>query len=123
MKKKSTTCSTLLLIIMCVCIATTTAYAGGSYSSTYDMTGGVFSDDITASEYITTSIVPRDGMLEGSIGVILATKYWYGWDGPVKNVNSATGGTVTHSCNGTYKIWLRNFTTMRVTGNVTFSWK
>ena len=108
---------------MCVCIATTTAYAAGTYTSTYDMTGGVFSDNITASEYIITSIVPRDGMPGGSIGVILATKHLYGWDGPVEEVDSATGGTVTHSCNGTYKIWLRNFTTMRVTGKVTFSWR
>ena len=123
MKKKSTTYSTLLLIIMCVCIATTTAYAAGTYTSTYDMKGGVFSDNITASEYIITSIVPRDGMLGGSIGVILATKHLYGWDGPVREVDSAKGGTVTYSCNGTYKIWLRNFTTMRVTGKVTFSWR
>lgn len=121
--KKAQMKSSILLVLICIIVATSTVYARGSYNSTYNMTGGVFSRNISAKKYITTTIVPKDGTLDGSIGVILAKKHWYGWDGPIKNVNSATGGTVTHKCNGTYKIWLRNFTTMRVTGNVSFDWK
>lgn len=121
--KKKTLFTILLLVVMCICITTSTAYAAGSYSSTYNMTGGVFSKDITASQYITTTLTPSQGSPGAVIGVILATKHWYGWDGPVKDVDSAAGGSVTHYCNGTYKIWLRNFTTIRVYGNVSFDWK
>lgn len=40
-----------------------------------------------------------------------------------KYVSSTKGGNVTHYCNGTYKIWLRNYSGFHWTGNVDFSWK
>lgn len=112
----------LLSVILFVGVIGTTVFASGSYSSTYDMTGGVFSSDITANSYITTTITPTQGTPDCNMGIILATKYWYGWDGPIQYVSSTAGGTVTHNCSGTYKIWLRNFAGTRWTGAVDFSW-
>lgn len=120
MKKKR-----ILLSIICtmMILMTTVPVFAGSYESTYTMTGGVFSRSITATQYIKTIVMPSVGTPGSSIGVILATKQWYGWDGPVQMVDSAYGGTVTHNCNGTYKIWLRNFTTTEVKGRVNFYWQ
>ena len=113
---------TLIFAIILTFISVLTVSAN-SYSSTYNMTGGVFSRDITARSSITTHITPTQGTMNASMGIIRATKYWYGWDGPIKYVNSQSGGSVTHEANGTYKIWLRNFAGHRWTGHVTISWR
>ena len=70
-------------------VSTTTVFASaGSYQSTYDMTGGVFSKSIKPSSYVKTTIDPGIGIKDASIGVIWAKEYWYGWDGEVKYLDS-----------------------------------
>ena len=115
-------CVCLFCVILSFWMIWTTVFAAGSYSSTYDMKAGVFSRDITANKYIATTVNPTQGTSDCMMGVILATKYWYGWDGPIDYISSTTGGTVTHNCSGTYKIWLRNFSGNQWTGNVYFEW-
>lgn len=122
MKKTKSYMTVTGAVVLCLFVISMSVFAGGSYSSTYDMTGGVFSRSITAKNYIDTSVEPLKGTSGCNMGIILATKHWYGWDGPIKYVSSTKGGTVRHNCNGTYKIWLRNFAGVQWTGSVEFSW-
>ncbi len=114
----------IIAAVCCMFLLTgVAASAAGSYSSSYSMTGGVFSKAITATKSITTTVVPGQGTSGVQMGIIRAKKEWYGWDGPIQYVSSTAGGTVTFSCSGTYYIWLRNFAGSLWYGNVTFSWK
>lgn len=101
------------------------AYAKvSSYSSSYDMTAGVLSRKMTAKKYIKTNISPEIGNPDVQMGVILAQKKLYGYDGPMKMVSSVRSSSVKFNCDGTYQIWLRNFANpQRWTGNVSFSWE
>ena len=56
------------------------------------------------------------------MGVIWAKKYWYGWDGPVKMTSSIKDRSVTFKTTEKRKVWLRNFTGIRWTGEVSFEW-
>ncbi len=56
------------------------------------------------------------------MGVIWAKKYWYGWDGPVKMTSSIKDSSVTFKTTEKRKVWLRNFTGIRWTGEVSFEW-
>ena len=119
MKKTKTLLALMLTLMVIVPI---TVFASGSYSSTYDMTGGVFSKYITPTSYVKTTITPTKGVSGQNIAVIWAKKYWYGWDGSSKSVSSTKGGSATHYSSATRKVWLRNYTGQQMTGKVTFKW-
>ena len=69
--------------------------ASGSYLSTYDMTGGVFSRYIQPKSIVTVHITPTQGTPDCSMGVIWAKKYWYGWDGPMESTSSVKESEVS----------------------------
>lgn len=94
-----------------------------SYQSTYNMTGGVFSNSYySPTSYITTTIRPKIGTSGCNMGIIWGKKYWYGWDGDIDYVSSTEGGSVTFNVNDKRRLWLRNFSGNRWTGNVTLTW-
>lgn len=107
----------------CMMLFAIPVFAGGSYSSTYEMTGGVFSDWIDADSYITTHVDPWQGTSDANMGIILAQHHWYGWDGDEEFVSSTSPSTTTFDCSGRYKIWLRNYTGQTWSGSVDFSWE
>ncbi len=62
-------------IVLCCGIMTMTVIASDkSYSSTYDMTGGVFSKYIKPKSYIKVNVVPKVGTEGCDMGVVLAQK-------------------------------------------------
>lgn len=71
---------------------------------------------------MTVQISPNVGAPDCNMGVIWAKKYWYGWDGPVKMTSSIKDSSVTFKTTEKRKVWLRNFTGIRWTGEVSFEW-
>ncbi len=105
------------------CFASTVIFAkAGGYSSTYDMTGGVFSEWIQPKSKCTINIKPTIGTPGQDIAVIWADRKWYGWDGTLKWTSSTEQGIVTFKSSNKRKVWLRNHTGHRWTGKVSFSW-
>lgn len=101
-------------------------YAASSYSSTYQMTGEVFSQpEFSVTRYITTSITPSQGASGQSIWVYKAEKTVMGWaaTNEIGSVSSVFGGSVTCNDAGTYKIYLRNCCGHVWLGNVSFTWE
>lgn len=112
-------------IFFCVLLITSTTlcvFAAGSYTSTYDMTGGVFSKWIQPKSKCEITVNPTKGTAGQDMGIIWAHETWLGWDGSQKFVSSTTGGTVSFKSSNKRKVWLRNYTGNQWTGNVTFSW-
>lgn len=112
-----------ICVAVTVMISTTImAFASGSYSTTYDMTGGVFSKWIQPTSECKVTINPTKGTSNCDMGVVWAKKTWFGWDGDVKNVSSVSSSTVTFKSSEKRKVWLRNYAGTQWTGAVTFSW-
>lgn len=122
-KSKKSIMATTMGVVCCLLISMSVFASSGSYCSTYDMTGGVFSRYITPSSKVTVHISPIQGSPDCDMGVIWAKKYWYGWDGPMESTSSVKESDVSFSSSEKRKIWLRNFSGVRWTGNVSFSWK
>lgn len=117
-------------VILCMSIligSTNIAFAASStYSSTYDMTGGVFtSRTFTYSQYLKTTISPSQGSPGSDMYIYLAKKTSSGWSikDEVGTVDSAEGGTVTYNGSGTNGIYLRNYNGAQWIGSVSINWK
>lgn len=120
----------LLRFLCCsflLCSAKVAFAASSSYSSSYDMTGGVFSGrSFDVNSYITTSISPKQGTVDVDMHIYKAEKAWYGdyvATDEIGTVSSTAGGSVTCYDTGTYKIYLRNYTGFQWYGNVSFRWE
>jgi hypothetical protein len=79
--KKRTISKIIIVITMTLASTFTVFAASGSYSSTYDMTGGVFSKYITPKSKVTVFVSPTQGSSDCNMGVIWAKKQC--WDGMV----------------------------------------
>ena len=114
---------TIIVTTLLVCLMGTIAFAkAGSYNSTYEMKGGVFSKWIQPKSKCTTTITPRVGTAGVNMTVVWAHYTILGWDGPCKTTSSTKKGTVTFKSNKKRKVWLRNPTGKMWKGNVSFKW-
>lgn len=112
-----------IVLSMFICIFCITAFANaGSYTSTYEMTGGVFSKWIHPTSKCTITVYPKSGTDGQDMGVIWAKKTALGWDGKQKWTSSTQPGTVTFKSSKKRKVWLRNYTGFKWTGSVSFTW-
>ncbi|MFA9375507.1 MAG: hypothetical protein ACERKZ_02020 [Lachnotalea sp.] len=107
--KQRTILGTILSITLIMASTLTVFAASGSYTSTYDMTGGVFSRYIQPKSKVTVSINPTQGSPDVKMGVIWAKKTALGWDGPLKYTSSVAAGSVSFDSSEKRKVWLRDF--------------
>ncbi|WP_336993078.1 hypothetical protein [Bacillus toyonensis] len=111
------------------CLALPTAAMAASYSSTYDMTGGVYSSDISmaANRNVTVKTTPRvnDAGSGAKIFLLLEENTWYGYAERGTSWNSAsnvdTSTEMKTKSAGKYRVYLRNKTGMRMAGSVYIS--
>lgn len=119
------------LSLICVLLVLTVGfvYAGsGSYNSTYDMTGGVYSRTMSvgSNPSFTCNLYPAQGVYDAIIRVFLEYKEWYGYTSVASNDVSSTSSSssnFTKSDSGTYRFYLRNYTGLQMTGDCSFSWQ
>ena len=103
--------------------------ANGTYESTYDMTGGVYSKITWTTDGQATFDVfvnPSEGR-EGTILTVFLqkSKSFNSWvDVESGEVDSVDGGSVTLNASeaGTYRIYLRNWTGFRVKGDISINY-
>ena len=122
---KNTKIKTIYIsLIILICASSSVAYAkAGSYSSTYNMKGGVFSKKwIEPKSKCTVCVNPEVGTPDEDMAVIWASKNFFGWDGEMKWTSSTKAGKVTFKSSKKRKVWLRNFTGITWKGHVTFTW-
>ncbi len=126
MKKALIILFTLTLIVLSTVVVFA---ASGSYNSSYDMTGGVYSQDILIdgnNGKIVVNLIPTKGYNDHNIDVYLQKKGLLGvWSGVTgNNVSSVYNSTSTFSNleKGTYRIYLRNWSGQQMTGKSTISW-
>lgn len=117
-----------IILCMSILIGSTNIVfaASNTYSSTYDMTGGVFtSKSFTYSKYISTTISPSQGSSGSNMYIYLTKKTSSGWTikDEVGTVDSVEGGTVSYDGSGTNGIYLRNYNGARWFGSVSIKWK
>lgn len=128
MKKVAKNFLRALLCSILILASSSVAYAAtSSYSSTYDMTGGVFSaQTFTVTKSITVDTYPTKGISGQDIWVYTGLHNiligWYA-DAKIGEVSSTVNDSVTYSTPGTYKIYLRNWTGLQMTGGVRFTWR
>jgi len=112
-----------IISVALTCFLTTLVFAkAGSYSSTYEMKGGVFSRWIQPKSKCTITVTPKVGTNGVDMKIIWAHQTLFGWDGPYKNTSSTKKGSVSFKSNKKRKVWLRNPTGKVWKGNVSFKW-
>lgn len=133
MNKVFKKCFLFIAFSVFVFSSTVIAFASsGGYSSTYDMTGGVYSNNISLggdNASITVNISPTLGTYDCNMGIYVDKSYWYGWASPGTGTSSASVSSVVSSSttfglftSGTYRVYLRDWAGTRWTGNCSFSW-
>lgn len=105
--------------------------ASGTYKSTYDMTGGIYtrqSWEVSSAPTFKVTISPTyfagsDDRVE--MGVFLERKELFGWSTAAEGrVTVMKGGTVTlrGASAGTYRIYLRNWSGFSTKGNISITY-
>lgn len=97
------------------------------YNSTYKMKGGVFGRVIGVGKNarFTVKLTPIEGVQRANIFIYLQQKKTFGYKNiKSANVNSISGGTRSFYKNpeGTYRIYLRNYTGIEMRGKSYISW-
>ena len=104
----------------------------GTHHSTYDMTGGLFSSltwNFTSIPTFTVTLTPRTWhgpVGEVDIGIYLQRQGPISWSTVASaRVRTDTGGqrTLTGTQAGNHRIYLRNYSGWRTTGDITISWR
>lgn len=106
-----------------------TMAAAASYSSTYDMTGGVFSSYINMGAKRTVTVTTTPTINEAGSGakiyLYLQKQTWYGYDDVANSWNYAgtpdTSKEMVTGDAGQYRVYLRNYTGLRMAGYVSIS--
>jgi hypothetical protein len=126
MKKKMISIMIVSVLVLSTAIV---AFAGGSgsYSSTYSMTGGVYSRqmDVGTNPSFTAKLKPTQSV-PTNLTVYLEKKTSTGWSSLIsKDVSSSSNSTTTFTNNnsGIYRFYFRNWSGQLAKGNVDISWK
>ncbi|MCM1325707.1 MAG: hypothetical protein NC094_11005 [Bacteroidales bacterium] len=129
MKKVKKLFNMILLNLLLVITPTMLVYAeSGSYESTYDMTGGLYSArtwDATATPTFTVSTSNCYSVYEGTIYVMLEKKKLLGWstkDDDELDARTSGSCTLVGDGAGTYRIYIRQLTGFQMTGDITIEW-
>ena len=105
--------------------------ASGTYSTTYDMTGGVYTQqswNATSAPTFKVKVTPTsyEGEAGVGMGIYLQKKNFFGgWDNVAEDsVRLERGGTVTLKGNsaGTYRLYFRNWSGFRATGSIVITY-
>lgn len=117
--------------VMMVLIDTTGVYAvSGSYSTTYNMTGGVYSSQNWNATNMSTfkiKTTPTVGYDHIEIVQYLERKTFAGWT-DVNNANvpskKSSSSSLTGDKSGEYRIYFRNYSGVQIKGNfsISYSW-
>ena len=104
------------------------ASESGSYTSTYDMTGGVYSArnwEATATPTFIVSNWDCYSVYDGTIYVMLEKKSLLGWntkDDSTLNARTSGNCSLIGDGSGKYRIYLRQNTGYQMTGRIEFKW-
>lgn len=109
-------------------VGLTTAYGASwsTYSSTYDMTGGIYTKQtFKVNERMIVSINPTKGRSDCNLGIYKYTEEWYGKSRSkcIESVSSMNSSCTIINDKGTYGIYLRNYSGFQYKGNIAIKYK
>lgn len=111
-----------------VFLATSMVYAAsGSYTSTYQFSGGLYSKsiDVGANSSFVVETWPTKGNPGSTMDLYLQRSTTFGWKEVSKSYNSSTDHDIAHLYgvdSGLHRIYFRQYTGITFTGDVKISW-
>lgn len=106
-----------------------TAYGAnywGSYNSTYDMKGGIFTKKtFDVDEKMIINIYPKVGREDCGFSIYTYENKWYGYsrDQLIANVSSVNNSRTVSEYTGNYGIYIRNWSGFQCTGSINIQYK